>query len=66
MKIKMHFPKTKEGKQALQERVAEAHARMIKNYIEKLQCSPEEKIRLFNQIKEDIRIEAEKAGDVSE
>lgn len=60
MKIRMHFPTTEEGKQALQDRLAETHAQMIKDYIEKLNCSSEQKVRLFNEIKEDIRIKAEK------
>lgn len=59
MKIRMHFPTTKEGKEALQEKLAETHAQMIKDYIEKLDLSLDQKIRLFNEIKEDIRIKAE-------
>ena len=65
MKIRMHFPTTEEGKEALQERIAEVHVKMIKHYINKLECSPEEKVRLFDEIKEDIKVKAEgemKAG----
>ena len=65
MKIRMHFPTTEEGKEALQERIAEVHVQMIKHYINRLECSPEEKVRLFDEIKEDIKVKAEgemKAG----
>ncbi|SHJ49474.1 hypothetical protein [Paramaledivibacter caminithermalis] len=60
MKIRIHFPTTEAGNRVLKEKIAETHAKMIKDYIEKLRCSPEDKVKLFNEIKEDIRIEAMK------
>lgn len=60
MKVDIIYPTTEEGMKALQDKIAETHIQMIKDYIKKLECPPHQKIELFEQIKEDFRIKAEK------
>ncbi len=52
-KIRVHYPTTEEGKRMLEERIADLHVRMIVRYIENLPWEADEKITLFNMIKED-------------
>ena len=44
------YPKTEEGRRELAERVAGAHADFVNQYIRKLNCPPEQKVKLLNKI----------------
>ena len=55
MKIRMHFPETEEGMAAFNDRLAEAHVQAIKYYIENLNCSPIQKMELYESVVESIR-----------
>lgn len=46
----VHYPKTKEGKRELAERVANVHADMVNQQIQKLSCPSEQKIQLLDSI----------------
>lgn len=56
----IHYPETEEGMQAFRRRFAEAQVQMIKDQILKLDWPPEKKEELFEMVKEEIRIKAEK------
>lgn len=55
MKIRVHFPKTQEGQKRLRERIAEQHVLLIKEYIQKLSIPAEEKYRIWEEVKTEIR-----------
>lgn len=50
MQIRVHFPVTEEGCKMLQERVSELHAKYIVAYVQKLNCSGDEKARILEYI----------------
>lgn len=54
----VHYPKTEEGKRELAVRAAGVHADMVGQYINRLNCPPEQKVRLIDEV---IRT-AEKEG----
>lgn len=60
MGVSIIYPTTEEGMQALQDRMAETYIQMIKDYIQKMECPPHQKVELFEAIKENFRIRAEK------
>lgn len=51
MNIRVHYPKTKEGWEKLNDRIATAQANAIMNYIDNLNCSYEEKVKLVARAK---------------
>ncbi|MGF7056830.1 hypothetical protein [Brassicibacter mesophilus] len=55
MEIVVHYPETEEGKRMLQERVTELHAQLIINCIDKLSWDKDKKMRLFNEVKKEIK-----------
>lgn len=63
MNIRVHFPKTQKGKELLRERIAEAHVLMIKEYIEKQQINKEEKIKIWERVKSEIKRRAKEGNE---
>ena len=50
MNVIVHYPTTPEQQATLETKVAKAHAEHIARYIEKLNCSAEEKLALIDAI----------------
>lgn len=48
MKIRVHYPKTKEGKAELQRRINEVHTEIVIDRINNLDCSYEQKIKIVD------------------
>ncbi|TCO79102.1 hypothetical protein [Marinisporobacter balticus] len=63
MNIRVHFPKTQEGQELLRERIAEVHVNMIKEHIEKQQIDQEEKIKIWEGVKSEIKRRAKEGGE---
>ncbi|QZY56995.1 hypothetical protein [Crassaminicella profunda] len=55
MKIRLHFPHTLEKQKLLSERIAQEHVNMIKEYINKLSIDEEDKYRLWEDVKLQIK-----------
>lgn len=55
MKIRLHFPKTLEKQKQLEEKIAQEYMNLIKGYIEKLSISPEEKYKLCEIVKLEMK-----------
>jgi hypothetical protein len=60
LNVIVHKPQTVEGNKTLQNRLALAHAEMMKDYIFKLPWEANKKVTLFEAVKDKIRAEAEK------
>lgn len=52
MEIVVHYPENKQGINALRKAVAETHSEYIYSYIERLQCSQEQKKMIIKGIDE--------------
>lgn len=52
MEIVVHYPKDRQGISALRKAVAETHGEYIYSYIERLQCSQEQKKMIIKSIDE--------------
>jgi hypothetical protein len=52
LNVIIHFPKTSSGKQELQNKVANVHVEGAKNYIQQLPCPKEQKVELFEALKQ--------------
>jgi hypothetical protein len=48
----MHHPENQAGKQALAKRVAEVHAQSVVEYIKKLSCPLEQKVKLLETVRQ--------------
>ena len=48
--VVVHYPQTEEGRRELAQRVASAHADMVYQTIQKLNCSSEQKVQLLDSI----------------
>ncbi|MCT4621523.1 MAG: hypothetical protein N4A62_19315 [Marinisporobacter sp.] len=59
MKIRLHFPKTLEKQKRFNEKIEQEHINLMKGYIEKLSISQEEKYKLWEIIKLEIKKNAE-------
>lgn len=46
----VHYPKMEEGRNELSKRVAIVHADMVNRYIQKLNWSPEQKLKLLDSV----------------
>lgn len=55
MKIRVHYPKTEEGKTELQRRIDEVHGEIIIDRINNLDCSYEQKINILEGINRERR-----------
>ena len=51
----MHFPKTEQGWQELQKRIASVHAVAVEQYLTKLPCPKDQKIALLKAVQEDLK-----------
>ncbi len=51
MEVHVIFPETKEGMQALTDRIEEAHAQIIIRYIKNLDCAEKAKVCLFDYLR---------------
>jgi hypothetical protein len=60
MKIRVYMPETEKGIQQLKMKVAEIHAVAIIDGIQKLTCEADNKLLLFNTIKEEMRKRTER------
>lgn len=52
MEIVVHYPEDRQGISALRKAVAETHSEYIYSYIERLQCSQEQKKMIIKSIDE--------------
>lgn len=59
MEVIVHFPETKEGMKMLEDRIAEAHAQIIIDKINELPWDYESKVKLFENVKAEIKRQAE-------
>ncbi|NMA83254.1 MAG: hypothetical protein GX962_05260 [Epulopiscium sp.] len=59
MEVILHLPTTKEGMEALQDRLAETHAQIIIDKINALDWPYESKIKLFENVKAELKRQAE-------
>lgn len=50
--IIMHYPESEPGKQKLAKRVATVHAQTVAEYIKKLSCPLEQKVKLIEAVKQ--------------
>lgn len=55
MKIRVHYPKTEEGKTELQRRIDGVHGEIIIDRINNLDCSYEQKINILEGINRERR-----------
>lgn len=55
MEIIMHYPSTAESEQTLQKQVAKIHTEAVVNYITKLACPLEQKMKLVQSIEDELR-----------
>lgn len=55
MEVIFHYPETDEDKQALRQKVSEVQAEAVTNYISKLTCPLEQKMKLVQAIQDTIR-----------
>ena len=53
MKVIVHYPKTKQGREKLKRAVTDVHIDAALKYISKLNCSKEEKEKLLKEIIKD-------------
>lgn len=52
MNLIFHLPKTGKGQQELQKRVATVHAEVISYFLQKMDCSQEQKGKLLQRLEE--------------
>ena len=50
IKLVVHFPKSNEGMQELETRIAQIHAKTASAYIQKLNCPLEQKLKLHDAV----------------
>lgn len=62
MKIIVHYPETPEKKAQFDIRVAKFHAEYVAQYIEKLNCPTEQKLKLLDAIAQTIMDGAAEKG----
>ena len=60
MEVIVHYPKTPEGKEALEKRVAELHAQCAYNTIRRLNCPIDQKLALIDAVIKEARQEVKK------
>lgn len=63
MKIIVHYPETPEKQAQLDARVAKFHAEYVAQYIEKLNCPMDQKLKLIDAIAQTILEGAEGKGN---
>ena len=55
IEIKLYFPKTDLGKRDLAHQVSSVHADFVSTYIQKLNCSAAQKLKLLDSVVSDRR-----------
>jgi hypothetical protein len=50
MKVRVYLPETEKAKDELREKLEEAHARIIVDYVKKLDCSENTRAALFDYL----------------
>lgn len=55
MNVIIHYPKTKQGIEELERKVASVHVEAVRNYIKQLPCPKEQKLELLESIREDTK-----------
>lgn len=63
MEIIVHYPETPEKQAQFDARVAKFHAEYVAQYIEKLRCPTEQKLKLIDAIVETIMEEVNRKGE---
>ena len=53
MNVIIHYPKTKQGIEELERKVASVHIEAVKSYIKQLPCPKEQKVKLIDAVKSD-------------
>lgn len=56
IEIIVHYPKTSDKIKELEKRVAVIYAQAVTQHIEKLSCPKEQKLKLYDEIKEAHRL----------
>ena len=62
MKIIVHYPETPEKQAQFDERVAKFHAEYVAQYIEKLNCPTDQKLKLLDAVAQTILEGSEEKG----
>ena len=60
MKIIVHYPETPAKQAQFDARVAKFHAEYVAQYVEKLKCPTEQKLKLLDAVAQTIMEQAEK------
>lgn len=55
MNVIIHYPKTKQGIEELERKVASVHVEAVRSYIKQLPCPKEQKLKLLNAIQKDLK-----------
>ena len=51
----IHYPKTKQGIEELERKVASVHIEAVKSYIKQLPCPKEQKLALLKSVQDDLK-----------
>lgn len=51
MNVIIHYPKTKQGIEELERKVASVHIEAVKSYIKQLPCPKEQKLKLIDAVR---------------
>ena len=62
LKIIVHYPETPEKRDLFHARVAKFHAEYVAQYIEKLNCPTEQKLKLLDAVVQTVLEESEEKG----
>ena len=62
VKIIVHYPRTSEKQSQLDKLVAKFHAEYVAQYIEKLNCPTDQKLKLLDAVAQTILEESEEKG----
>lgn len=55
MNVIIHYPKTKQGIEELERKVASVHVEAVRSYIKQLPCPKEQKLELLEAIHKDLK-----------
>ena len=55
MNVIIHYPKTKQGIEELERKVASVHVEAVKSYIKQLPCPKEQKLELLKAVQENLK-----------
>ena len=55
MNVIIHYPKTRQGIEKLECKVASVHVEVVKSYIKQLPCPKEQKLALLKSVQDDLK-----------